>query len=224
MAQDTPTIVGEPRERLGTRYAQRIRQNGRLPAVVYGHGEEPVHITVDEKEMLNSLHDGSRVYSISAGKSDAQTCLVKALQFGYLGDNVIHIDFARVSLDDEVTVMVAVTLNGESAGAKQPGATLQVIRTEIEVTCKVSDIPNEIAFDLSQMGESVLVGDLTMPAGVVATLDAEKPIAIISFVKEEEEGAGEEAAVDVDGAGPEVITERAEDADATSDGDKKKNE
>ena len=94
---DTPTISATSRERTGTRYSQRLRKQGRLPAVIYGHKKTPISVSVDEKEILTLLHSGAHVLEVKVEGGSKETCLVKDLQFGYLGDNVIHVDFARVT-------------------------------------------------------------------------------------------------------------------------------
>ena len=216
MSNDTITLETELRERTGTRFAQRLRKTGRLPGVIYGQGDAPTSISLDEKEILRHLHEGARVLNLTVGGS-SETCLVKDLQFGYLGDNVIHIDFARVNLDQVVTVNVPVTTFGTPKLAGEAGAMLEVVRAELEVECKVSDIPNEIRVDITEMDEVLSVGDLELPAGVTPTLEAEKHIVHITFVKEEE-AEGEEAGVDADGAEPEVISKDKGDDDGEGDG------
>jgi large subunit ribosomal protein L25 len=216
MAKETITIATEPRERTGTRYADRLRKSGRLPAVVYGLQLAPTHVSVDERELLNHLHMGARVIELQ-GSNGTDTCLVKDLQFGYLGDNVIHVDFARVNLNQVVTVNVPINTFGSPKLASEPGAMLETIRNEIEVECMVSQIPTEILIDLTDMGEALTVADLPLPDGVKPMLDADKHIVHITFVKEEE-AEGEEASVDADGSEPEVITEKKEDDEPKAEG------
>lgn len=203
MKHETPTIPAQLRDRIGSRYAQRLRKSGRLPGVIYGHKADPVHVSVDEKEVLTHLKHGAHVLNINVENGESQTCLVKDLQFGYLGDNVIHIDLARVSLDEEVTVHVALHFVGEPKAAKSAGAVLSHPLTELEVVCKVTDIPDEIKVDLTNMQESYTVSELTLPPGVRCTLDPDTLVAQVSFVAEDEEGE----AVEVAGAEePEVIS------------------
>ena len=214
MSKQTIILPVERRERTGSRYADRLRRSGRLPAVVYGQQTDPVHVSVDERELLDHLHAGARVIELQS-ENGTETCLVKDLQFGYLGDNVIHVDFARVNLDQVVTVNIPITTTGSPKLASEPGAMLETVRNEIEVQCKVSDIPTEIKVDLTDMGEALTVGDLPLPSGVTAMLEDDKHIVHITFVKEEAEG--EEAEVDAAGDEPEVITEKKEEADAPAE-------
>ena len=208
MSNETPTIEAEIRDRTGTRYARRLRATHRLPGIIYGAKTEPLSISVDEKEVLEILHDGNLVMNLKVGGAE-ETCLVKDLQFGYLGDNVIHVDFARVKLDDEVTVAVHIHFIGEPAKAKEAGVILTHDLTELGITCRVRDIPDEIVVDLSEMEMSITVGELSLPAGLQCNLDPSTTVARINFVAAEE---AEGEAVEVEGGEgePEVITEAAE--------------
>jgi large subunit ribosomal protein L25 len=206
MAHETPTIKATPRERLGSRYAQRLRKTGQLPGVIYGHKANPVAISVDEKETLTILHHGAHVVNVAIAGGQAETCLVKDLQFGYLGDNVIHIDFARVDLNEEVEVNVHLRFTGTPEAAKKPGAVLSHPMTQLEVICKVSEIPDEIKVDISKMEEVFTVGELQLPPGVRTKVNPNQLVAQITQVLEEV--AATEAAEPGATAEPEVITEK----------------
>lgn len=169
MSHETPTLAAERRERLGTRYADRLRKSGRLPAVVYGHGADPVSISVDAKEALVHLHHGNHVFNVAIDGAGEETCLVKQLQFGYLGDNVIHIDFARVNLDEKVTLNVTLDFHGAPKSGGKPGHIVVHDLAELEIECTVRNIPEAIRIDLDGFDEIVHVSDLTLPEGVVAT-------------------------------------------------------
>lgn len=212
MKHETPTISAQLRDRLGTRYAQRLRKQGRLPGVIYGHKIDPVHVSVDEKEVLTHLHHGAHVLNVNVENGQPQTCLVKDIQFGYLGDNVVHLDLTRVDLDEEVTVHVHLKFTGQAKTAAA-GAVMSTPISELEVICRVTDIPEEIRVDLSKMEDVFTVGDLELPEGVRTELDADTPIAVLSYVAEAEEGE----AVEVEGAAePEVITEGKAEEDEES--------
>ncbi len=216
MGSETPTISVETREKTGTRYAERLRKAGRLPAVIYGKGQDPIHVSVDQTEMLDALHNGAHVVDISVDGKSNDTCLVKDLQFGWLGDNLIHLDMTRVDMNEVVTINLPVTLVGNAKIASAAGAVLEVIRREIEVTCKVSDIPDELKYDITEMGEVVTIGDLPLPEGVTPVLELEKHICHVTFMQDEE-AEGEATDVDADDAQPEVITKAKEDGEDASD-------
>ncbi|MHC4652116.1 MAG: 50S ribosomal protein L25 [Planctomycetota bacterium] len=216
MKHKAPTVEATPRKKVGSIYARRLRKAGRLPAVIYGHKKDPVAISVDEGEMLLHLRHGTHVLTIDVEGAKSETCLVKDLQFGYLGDDVIHVDFARVDLEEEVNVHVHLNFVGEPHAAARGGAILNHDLTALEVICRVNEIPEDIKVDMAVMGDGLMltVGDIELPPGVRTDLAADTPVAHISFVKREEEGAvGEEAEVPTEGAEPEVITEaKAEEA------------
>ncbi len=209
MTHETPRIEAERREKVGTTYARRLRKAGRLPAIIYGHKKSPVAVSVDEKQMLILLRKGAHVLDMDVSGGMTETVLVKDLQFGFLGDNVVHIDFARVNLEEEVTVQVNIVFVGQPHAAAQSGAILSHDRTSLEVICRVNAIPEEIRADLTLMGEGTLltVGDLPLPPGVRAAAEPDTPVSHISFVKKEEEAVGEEVDVAATGEEPEVITE-----------------
>jgi len=202
---ETPTISAQPRDRIGSRYAKRLRQQGRLPAVIYGHQQDTVSIHVDEKETIALLEHGAHIVNVDVANGATETCLVKELQFGYLGDNVIHVDLARVSLDEEVEVSVHLRFTGEPAAAKKPGAVLTHSITELEVICKASDIPDEIIVPIGAMEDVFTVGQIVLPPGVRTKMNPETPVSMITFIAEE---VVAEAAEVVGEAEPEVITER----------------
>lgn len=213
MKHDTPTIQATPRERVGSRYSQRLRKQGRLPGVVYGHKMEPVHISVDEKQTLIALRKGAHVINMAIEGHEPETCLVKELQFGFLGDNVIHVDFARVDLNEEVEVSVHLRFSGHPEAAKKPGAILTHPMTQLEVICKVSDIPDEIKVDISKMEDVFTVGQIVLPATVRTKIDPAQVVAQISLIMEEVVAA-EATEVEATGAEPEVITEKKPEAGA----------
>ncbi|MDP7009549.1 MAG: 50S ribosomal protein L25 [Phycisphaerales bacterium] len=218
MSQDTPQVKVELREKVGTRYAQRLRKNGRLPASIYGSGSDPVSVSVDEKEIINHLQHGSHVMELDNGDGSPATVLVKDLQFGYLGDNLIHIDFARVNLSQIVTINTKLEINGKPTNASESGAMLEIVRPEIEIECMVKDIPSTISVDLSTVEEVFTIGDLVLPDGVKATLDEARHIAHVTFVQEEIE----EVEGDVEGSEestPEVIGDSDAPSEETNEGE-----
>jgi large subunit ribosomal protein L25 len=223
MKQETPIIQAQSRERIGTRYSRRLRDGGRLPGVIYGHKSDPVSISIDAKETLSILKRGAHVVNVAMEGGQSQTCLVKELQFGYLGDNVIHVDFARVDLNEEVEVSIHLKFVGSPDAAKKPGAVLTHPVTELDVICKVSDIPSEIKVDISKMEELITVGEIQLPPGVRTDVSPEKIVAQITLVAEEEVAAPEAAEVAATGAEPEVIAEKkVEERAAASEGKDKK--
>lgn len=221
MSASTPTLSAAPRDRIGTHATRRLRNTGRLPAVIYGHKKDPVSVSIDEKETLGILRHGAHVVNLSIEGGNVETCLIKELQFGFLGDNVIHIDFARVDLSEEVEVKVHIKFVGEPAGAKKPGMILSHDLTELEVLCTVANIPEEIIIDLSKMEETLTVEELPLPEGIRAAMPGDTVVARLSELRGGDEETGEAEEVVAEGSEPEVIaeTKRAEKAAADDDKD-----
>ncbi len=203
MSHQTPTIEAALRERIGTRYARRTRQSGQLPAVIYGHGTAPTSISVNEKQIVTALKQNQHVVELSISGGAKETCLVKELQFGYLGDNLIHLDFTRVNLDEVVTVKVHLHWYGTPESAKKAGHVLTHDQSEIEVKCKVGDIPGEFRVELEKVMTGMILhaGDIALPPGVTAV----HPGTIIARIEEVFEAAAAEAATPGSTAEPEVI-------------------
>lgn len=206
MAQ-TAQVTAEVRSRLGSRANKRLRDAGRLPGVVYGHKQAVVPVVLPRKEVVNHLNKGTHVFSLALdGKQE--NVLVKEVQYDHLGVEVIHVDFARVNLDERVTVTVPIELKGEPVGEKE-GGVLQQVLNEIEVECLVTEIPNAITVDVSglKIDDAIHVKDLKFPGGVKPLQDEDALVVQVRMIVEQEEApAAEEGAAE-----PEVIG-KAEDA------------
>lgn len=210
--QTSHTLKALKRERIGSRYAARERAAGRLPAVIYGHGVDPLHVSLDAKEALRYFHDGERVFglAVEGGKGD-ETVLLKDLQFDYLGNNVVHADLMRVDLNEVIEAHVHLNFVGEAVGLKSAGAIMTHPNTALTIKCTVAALPDHIDVDVAGLGvgQSLHAGEVTLPEGVELAMDADAVIASISMVKEMEETG--EAAGAGEGAQPEVITEKKQD-------------
>ena len=195
MSKEVPTIQASTRERVGSRYSKRLRSAGRLPAVIYGHGSEPLSIHVDEHTTLGALKRGLHVLNLEIEGKGTETCLVKDLQFGFLGDNVIHMDLARVNLEEEVEVTVSLEFFGEPSAAKKSGVVVVHELSDLSVRCKVRDIPDHIRVDLTTMSsETFTVGDLSFPSGVALAGDPHAVIARLQILKGDDSATAEGAA------------------------------
>lgn len=220
----TATLSVKTREKLGSKYCGRIRQAGGLPAVLYGHGAAPVALTMDWKEAAKRLNAGEKVFTLNVEGGESQVALVKEIQFDYLGDTIIHVDFARVRLDEQVEVHVPIKLTGEAVGLKSAGAVLLHPVSDLTVKCLVTAIPDVIAVDISALdvGHSLHVREITAPEGVTIVTDGDAVVATIHM--KQEEVVAEAAAVEGDAAQPEVITAKkpaeGEEGDAAKPGAK----
>jgi large subunit ribosomal protein L25 len=209
MNEKAPVLKGEVRERLGTRYSKRLREAGRLPVVVYGHGKDVASISVDAKETIRYIHDGSRVFTIDVA-GEQETVLLRDVQFDYLGDGIIHADLSRVDLDETTHAHVHVALKGDSVGLKEANTLLLHPVTELSIECKLRDLPSEIEVDISDLGVDGIIhaGEIEMPNGVTLLSDKDDILAHIAHTAVAEVSS-EEAEVAAD-AQPAVISEKKE--------------
>jgi large subunit ribosomal protein L25 len=209
----TAQLSAKPRNELGSRANKRLRDAGFIPGVIYGHKEAVVPITLPRKETVGHLHHGAHLFDLAVdGKSEK--VLVKEVQYDHLGIEVIHVDFARVSLDEKVEVTVPLELKGTPKGEAEGGVLTQVI-SDLELECLVTDIPDIIRHNVSELGlnDVVHISDLKLPPGVRCLQDGEQIVATVKEIAEEapavavvEEGAGE----------PEVIGKKEEGEEAAA--------
>ena len=215
---ETVVLQASIREESGTRSSVALRQQGKLPAVVYGHKKEAVSITLDTREFLDSLHHGNRIFDVDLGGAK-DTLLVKELQYDYLGDTVIHADLVRVNLSERVKVQVMIKLVGTAAGTHM-GGIVEEIMNSIEVECAVSEIPEFLPVDIKglELEKTLRASEIALPDGFTLVTDPNAGVvgcheSKAALAEEEEEAVeGEEG---VEGAAePEVITEKKEEESA----------
>ena len=206
MATQSAQVTAKPRSELGSRANKRLRSMGFIPAVIYGHKEAVVPVTLPKKEVVNHLSHGAHVFDVALD-GRTEKVLVKEVQYDHLGMEVLHVDFARVSLDEKVEVTVPIELKGEPKEAE--GGVLQQVINELEVECLVTEIPDVIRINVGDMKlDDVLhIKDLKLPTGVTTKLDPELIVVTLKEVKEEEVAP---APIEEGAAEPEVIGKKKE--------------
>jgi len=217
MAKQSIQLTAQPREGLGSRKTKRLRDQGLIPGVVYGHKEAVVPVTLPKKELTTHIDRGAHVFDLSIdGK--AEKVLVKDVQYDHLGLEILHIDFARVSLDERVEVTVPLELKGTPKGEAE-GGVLQQIVAELEIECLVTDIPDRVTHNVSEMGidDALHVKDLALPPGAKAMQDADLIVAMVKVIAEDEAAP----APDAGAAEPEIIGRKPEDGEAAAGEEKK---
>lgn len=213
MSDETHTLKAQSRERTGSRYCKRIREAGGLPAVVYGHGKDPVSITLDNKEAVGHINKGEKVFELALEGSDArQHVLVKDLQFDYLGTNIVHADLARIELTDRINVSVPLHLVGDAPGLRTAGAIMTHPVTQLELNCLVTNLPSFIEVDVSEMqaGDVIHAGEVKLPKDTMKLLSDTEGVVAHVVIQAEAPVEGEEAEVAGDAAQPEVLGEKKE--------------
>ncbi len=203
-----PTIEAQGRPATGSRATARLRAAGRLPAVIYGHKQDPVHVSVDQKLFVDLLHRHTHLVEVSIDSS-AEPCLIKDVQWNHLGSKILHVDLARVDLTERVTVSVEIEMVGEAIGLKEAGVLLEHPLTEIEIECEAANIPASIRVDISALdvGKSICVSDVQLPEGVLPASDPDSVIASIRVLAEEPE---EESIAETTEGEPEIIGKKEE--------------
>lgn len=211
MSDTTPMLVAEKRERTGSRYSRRLRDAGSLPAVVYGHKEAPVSIAVNMHETMQHLKKGEKLFELDL-EGTKQHVILKDLGYDYLGSNIIHADFARVSLDERVDTRAHLTFVGEAVGLKTSGAIMMHPTTEIELNVLITNLPDHIDVDVSGMevGDVIHASDVKLPLDSMQLLTDPETIVAQIVMKAVQEDDTESGEVSAEGAAPEVIGEKTE--------------
>jgi large subunit ribosomal protein L25 len=204
-------LTTQPRTGRGSKAARRLRAEGRVPAIVYGHKEEPAQITLVLEDLEKAVKSGTHLVELDAG-GKRQTALIRELQFDYLGKDLLHADFYRVSKDERVKVPVKLELRGIAPGATGGGVLDQPMHT-LMVECPVVNVPNSIRVNIEklQVGHAIHVKELQLPEGVKALADGDAVVVIVKMPGAEPEPGA------IPGAGaaePEVITARKEKEEA----------
>jgi large subunit ribosomal protein L25 len=199
-------LQAERREETGKGAAHKIRAAGRVPGVVYGHGD-PVKVAVDARELFHLLHTdaGSNVMVDMRIDGDRFLAMPREIQRDHLKGQFIHVDFLRIARDQKIAVEVPINLIGESHGVKEGGVVEHHLWT-LHLESFPQDVPSAIEADISGLGinESLKVSDLEIPDTVTVLSSIDEVIVAVvppQVLKEpeEEEVTGEE----VEGEAPE---------------------
>ncbi|MFN8015996.1 MAG: 50S ribosomal protein L25 [Acidimicrobiia bacterium] len=190
------------RTSLGSANSRRERNEGQVPAVVYGHGSETLSVSVNALELNRILASETGANTLIAldidGKKD--TALARQIKRHPTKPQITHVDFIRVNVNEEVVAEVTLHLEGEPEGVKD-GGRLEQIHFTLTVKAKPADIPVSLSHDISAMtiGGHLEVGEIVLPSGVTSEQEADTVVAVISVPRgksdeEAAEGAEGEAA------------------------------
>ena len=171
-------IAAEPRTEFGKGPARRERRSGRVPAVLYGHGTEPRHVSLPGHDVLLALRTANVLIRLEGLPGGSQLALPKAVQRDAIKGSVEHVDLIMVRRGEKVTVEVPINVTGEVA----PDGLLDQQLVQISVEAEATNIPPGIDIDVEGMaiGASVHAGDLTLPSGV--TLAVEPDILVLHVI------------------------------------------
>ena len=220
-------INAQRREAFGKNAARRIRQEGMVPAVLYGPKIDAVALTLDKKDIFSILksESGENTLFKVALDSEIRDAMIKDYQTDPVSDELIHVDLIQIVMDKTIQVAVPVILVGEAVGVKTEGGFVDFVSREIEIECLPRDIPEQIQVDISalHLHQSLKVEDITAPEGTALVDDSEMVVVMIQApTKEEEIVVEEEEEVMAEEAEPEVIKkEKDEEKEGKTEGDKK---
>ncbi|MCL4204681.1 MAG: 50S ribosomal protein L25 [Pirellulaceae bacterium] len=194
------------RDEAGSNAVKRVRRAGNVPAVLYGHREANVRLSVPSDQLHAAIRHGAKMVELQGDISD--TALIREVQWDALGHSVLHIDLTRVSATEKVRVTIPVELRGEAPGVRQGGMIEHMVH-EVEIECPAASLPERIDVNINalQVGDAIKLGDLRLPDGVVLLGDSDEMVVHCVAVTELPEV--EEAAV-AEAGEPEVIGRKVE--------------
>ncbi len=200
--EEKSALKAEIRENAGSAYARKVRKDRRIPAIVYGHKQEPVSVSLDAHDFTEGLHHGQRLMDIKLGRKK-ETVLVKDIQYDHLGKDIIHADLMRVSVTELVTVTVPIELKGVAKGTHEGGIVEEHI-DHLEIECKVTDIPESIVVSVKELDvdEHIFVRDVQLPQNITLVTEPDTLLvscSVVAAAKTTEEIEAEEPVA------PEVI-------------------
>ena len=207
----------------GSAASRRLRGDGTVPGILYGHGMTPLAVAVERRDLRIALSGAAGVNTVLDLTVDGAVypAIVKELQRHPVRRSVVHVDFIQVNLDEEITVSVPLRLVGEAKAVEDEGGLVDPAVDSIEVVTTPRNIPDEFVVDVSEMTMDTVIrlGDVAMPAGVTATGDPESPVVTVLTMRAEVaeiEAADAEVAAEqeaeAEGEGEAGAAEEAEEA------------
>lgn len=206
-----------PRTRVRRGEVKKLRDSGRIPAVIYGRQQEPQNLEIAAKDMKNLIHHSVSEnllvdLTVKDDKRPNRLALVQEIQHHALGGGMLHVDFHEVAENEKVSVMVPVETTGEATGVKNGGGVLEHVLFKIKVRSLPKDLPEMIVLDVShlEIGQAIHIGDIKPPPGVEILGDKHiSVIAVAAPISEAQEAAAAEAGATT-GAEVEMIKEKKE--------------
>lgn len=208
---------------LGSRSARRLRTEGKVPAVVYGLGEDSVPVAVEWSDLRRAITTDAGLNALITLDIDGQQQLsiIKDLQRDPVRRDVTHVDFIRIDREAEIQVEVPIVVQGQAEAVEREDGTVAHLMFNILVNSKPDSIPDELVLDVSDMeiGDAIRVADLDFPAGVSTEVDPEEVIVTAMVSRSTIEVAAEEEAAELEALEEAAAAEGegAEEGEAASD-------
>ena len=203
------TLAAETGRTTGSRPSNRLRAAGKIPGVVYGHGSDPIPVSVVWRELRTALSGEAGMNALLSLEVDGakHLAIVKDVQRNPIQHTVSHVDFLLINRDEELSIDVPVVLTGEAVELGREDGIVDHLLFSLTVNAKPNAIPNELTVDISnlRLGDSIRVEDLVLPAGVTTDVDGEETVVTTSItragVESAQEGEGAAAVEGADAAG-----------------------
>ena len=189
MAQ-VEVLQAQIRQTRGKRHARRMRDAGEVPGVLYGHGQEPVSLSLSAEKLAAAVRHGHRQLQLQGQVSEQ--CLIRELQWNVWGTEVLHVDLTRVYADERVKLEVPIELRGEAPGAKEGGSVTQML-VSIEVECPAVSVPEKLEMNINhlEVGQELTVAQLEVPADVKVLAEPDEIVVHCHVITEREEEVAE---------------------------------
>ncbi len=212
---ETAVLKVSKRDGRGSRKAGKLRQTGQTPGVIYGHKQETISVALSHDELSAAIRHGARVVDLQL-ESGAEKAQIMEVQWDPLGQDILHVDFRRVSADERIHVPVRIDLRGIAPGVTGGGVLDQQLHT-LDVECPAVAVPDSIRVNINelQVGGAIDVRDLTLPPGVTALADADAIVVHVTAPQAEPETPAEAAAA---AAEPEIVGRRVAAEEAEGEG------
>lgn len=177
MEKKSLTIAVESRSDAGSNSSRKLRATGRVPAVLYGHGTPPEHLSLDGRAFEDVLHRGGRtgIVTLTGGTSANATVLVRDVQRNPVSHKIQHADLQRVSANESVHAKLPVVTVGVARGVKDSGGVMDVLSHELEIEGPANLLPEHLEVDVTELGihEHVTAGEVRLPSGFKMITGAE---------------------------------------------------
>ncbi len=201
----TSSLNASARSENGKGAARKIRMAGNIPAVIYGHGRQPMSLTINAREtdrLLTRIATGATVIELNIDGAVSKT-LIREVQRHPYKKQIMHIDFQELVVGETITMYVPLAFVGVPDGVRNEGGILDQVMHQLHIAVDPGSIPNHLDVDVSHLkvGKSLHVADLKLPAGIKILDDAEATVCVVGQSRASIEAATAESSI----AEPELI-------------------
>lgn len=211
------SINAQSRTGSGKGFARKLRSSGRIPVVVYGHGDKNQTLSVDALELeklLARISVENTLIEVAVEGGATTRALIREVQMHPFKPEVLHVDLLQVHADERIHLKIPLRLTGTAEGVRNGGGVMDQVLYDLDVECLPGDIPDALEFDVTDLGvgESGRVHDVKVPAGVTILNDGDLPL--VSVLAPTVPDLDVEGAAVETGTQPELVNDRTRDAES----------